>query len=109
MKPGTWATGIVISAIAISTCLAAQGQASEEQNAKHHRYKLVEIGTFGCPNSYFTFITQTLNRQGAAIGFADTSTGLNPPFCLVDCFATHAFEWRDGRVYRRGPNHSFHG
>jgi probable HAF family extracellular repeat protein len=101
MIPGTSTTRfamIVISALAISADLAAQDQPGPEQNAQHHQYKLIEIGTFGGPNSYFTFISKTQNKRGAATGFADTSTGLTPPFCLVDCFATHAFEWRDGVV-----------
>lgn len=89
-----------LTALAIPICVAAQESQSAVQRSEgqHHRYKLVDIGTFGGPNSYFTFITQTLNPHGSATGFADTSTALNPPFCLVDCFASHAFVWKDGVV-----------
>ena len=76
--------------------LVAQNNQVHNDGQKHHHYKLIDIGTFGGPNSYFTFVSQTLNRHGAATGSADTSEVLNPPFCLIDCFVTHAFEWKDG-------------
>src|ERR1700680_4280395 len=88
-------TGIIamtmFAALAIPVRLAAQ----EQKNELHH-YKLVELATFGGPNSYFTFVSQTLNKHGAATGSADTSAVLNPPFCLIDCFVTHTFEWKEG-------------
>jgi uncharacterized membrane protein len=83
----------------------AQLAAQESQEALpqgHIRYKLVRIETFGGPNSYFMFVSQTLNNTGIATGSADTPSTLSPPFCLNDCFATHAFEWKDGRVIDLG-------
>lgn len=75
-------------ALAIPMQLAAQ---------EHTRYKLIDLGTFGGPNSYFTAIDgRSLNNSGMATGTADTPAAVNPPFCLVDCFLNHAFLWRDG-------------
>jgi probable HAF family extracellular repeat protein len=90
---------ILGAAVATPFWLAAQEQrADQEQRKEHHRYKLIQIGTFGGPNSYFTFISKPLNTHGMAAGMADTPVAVNPPFCLVDCFLTHAFLWKDGVI-----------
>jgi probable HAF family extracellular repeat protein len=87
----------LFGAMTIPIRLAAQEQrTNQEQGKEHRRYKLIEIGTFGGPNSYFTFISRPLNSRGDAAGMADTGAAVNPPFCLVDCFLTHAFLWKDG-------------
>jgi probable HAF family extracellular repeat protein len=75
--------------------------AQEQQDHKeHHHYRLIELGTFGGPNSYFTFVSKTLNQHGLATGSADTSAAVNPPFCLLfpDCFVARTFLWKDGRM-----------
>lgn len=92
---------ILGAALATPFWLAAQEQqADQEQGKGHRRYKLIEIGTFGGPNSYFTFISRPLNKHGEAAGMADTAAAVNPPFCLLfpDCFLTHAFLWKDGAI-----------
>jgi probable HAF family extracellular repeat protein len=104
----------LLGLLAIPILLAAQDQEEKkEQNAQHHHYKLIDMGTFGGPSSYFNslFLTdaflfptvfyniaQVRNRRGTFVGFADTSTpDPYPAFCYVpDCFVTHAFEWKDG-------------
>jgi probable HAF family extracellular repeat protein len=88
---------IMIAALALPVWLSAQQQ-TEDRMQKYvpHHYKLIELGTFGGPNSYFTFSNRSLNRHGVASGFADTPTALNSPFCLIDCFVTHTFLWKDG-------------
>src|SRR5215472_15582167 len=85
---------------------------------KHHHYKLIDIGTFGGPSSYFDDLhltdnfsfntalynfSQVRNGKGILVGFADTPTpdpnSANPILCYVsvrDCFVTHAYEWRNG-------------
>jgi probable HAF family extracellular repeat protein len=87
-------TLILLCALAVPVGLAAE----DAHKPTHHHYKLIELGTFGGPNSYFTFITpgRSLNNHGAATGSADTSVALSSPFCLFDCFATHAFQWKEG-------------
>jgi probable HAF family extracellular repeat protein len=84
--------------------MAAQGQ---ETHFRH--YKLVDIGTFGGPESYLAgsnaangAVNQVLNNKGTVVGWADTST-LDPyaPFCSNpfpngDCFLVRAFQWQKG-------------
>src|SRR5262249_6666538 len=64
------------------------------------RYKLVDLGTLGGPQSYldpgsgndFGDFTRLLNNKGTAVGFADTA--LPDPFqnvCFSDCDVDHAF------------------
>jgi probable HAF family extracellular repeat protein len=80
----------LLAALAIPVRLAAQD---------HSRYKLIDLGTFGGPASYFSNgFDGILNHHGTAAGWADTS---NPdpyaPFCFnADCFASHAFQSQNG-------------
>src|ERR1700688_1002682 len=107
-KFSTWTTAIsLLAAVVIPVCLAAQEQ------AKHRHYKLIDMGTFGGPQSYFNSLNltdafgfgtvfynlaQVRNSQGVFVGFADTNTpDPYPAFCYVpDCFVTHAFRFRNG-------------
>ena len=67
--------------------------------AQHSRYKLIDLGTFGGPNSYFNFVgSRSLNNQGMATGGADTPTSVNPSFCLNDCFLAHTFLRQNGTL-----------
>jgi probable HAF family extracellular repeat protein len=71
--------------------------AAQEYPAKHHRYKLIDIGTFGGPNVFFNFNgypDALLGRDGTVTGGADTS--MVDPFCFNDCFVEHAFKWQEG-------------
>jgi probable HAF family extracellular repeat protein len=80
---------------------AMKGLADAQDLGKdvHRGYRLIELGTLGGPNGYFTFITgRSLNKRGLAIGSADTSVAVNPPFCLIDCYFLHAFLWKDGSL-----------
>jgi len=93
-----WSTAtILLGALAIPIQLAAQ----EQQHKKgHHRYKLVDVGTFGGPASYFqNGFDGILNNHGTAAGWADTSTqDPYPGFCFnpLNCFVSHAFAWQGG-------------
>jgi probable HAF family extracellular repeat protein len=71
-----------------------------QMSAQQPRYKLIDIGTFGGPQSYlnpgsgndFGDFTRELNSKGVAVGFADTD--MQDPFpniCFSDCFVAHAF------------------
>jgi len=74
---------------------------AQEQNAKHHHYKLVDLGTFGGPNSGVNFepFQNVINNSGTVVGGADTSSltpvagGFNP-IGNQDFFVSHAFVWR---------------
>jgi probable HAF family extracellular repeat protein len=90
----------VMAILAVPTRLAAQ--ATQEEEPKHHHYKVVEIGTFGGPNFYTNFSgaqDRLLNNRGTLVGGADTS--LADPYCFDlfpfgDCSAQHAFAWSGG-------------
>src|SRR5213080_5112028 len=62
------------AAITVITLLAALALPAPLA-AQHTRYKLIDIGTFGGPQS-FSFFGQarSLNNGGTLVGFADTST-----------------------------------
>jgi probable HAF family extracellular repeat protein len=86
--------------------LAAQEQMSAEHPAKHHHYKLVDIGTFGGPQGYVNpgsgnesgNYAMVLNNRGAVAGWAETSTpDPFPAFCFTDdCVVAHTFVWKNG-------------
>jgi len=69
-------------------------------SAQRPRYKLVDLGTFGGPESFVNFGSNldfgqhiaAVNRGGTVAGFADTSTSDPfPGFCFLDCFVAHTF------------------
>src|SRR5271170_1850286 len=82
------------------------GQQGQEEANLRLRYRLVDLGTLGGPNSYQPFgyegtglfLTEaSLNVAGTFAGWADTSAA-DPyaPNCFFDCFVDHAFQWKDG-------------
>src|ERR1039458_9303889 len=90
-----------ITAIALFTTLALPGYVAAQ--AKHHQYKVVDVGTLGGPNSYASWTFQILNNQGAFVAYANTSTPNPNPGCFIpfnapDCFVEHAVVLRDGAV-----------
>jgi probable HAF family extracellular repeat protein len=87
----------LFAALTIPVQLAAQ-----KQTTHFRHYKLIDIGTFGGPASYFTEPgvgrgELVLNSQGILAGKADTSipdphSGNCPPIC----FDTKVFRWKRG-------------
>jgi probable HAF family extracellular repeat protein len=79
----------------------AQEQQSEQEH-KHHRYKLVDIGTLGGPISYGSADGnggRLLNNAGVVSSYADTTVPdpNAPDFCFdPDCLVAHAYRWRNG-------------
>ena len=91
----------LFAALAIPLGLTAQDDAAQHKKAPHHHYKLIDIGTFGGPASYFTNgFDGILNNQGTAAGWTDTSMpDPYPPFCFNgDCYESHAFQSQNGIV-----------
>ena len=90
----------LLGVLAVPVQLAAQ----EKQDHPHqyHHYKLIDMGTFGGPQSYSAYPDSTseadVNSQGALTGWADTKTpDPFPNFCFdEDCFVAHAFQWQNG-------------
>src|SRR5712692_3092591 len=91
------ALALLFAALALPARLAAQH--NQDPNPKLHHYKLIDIGTFGGPQSSVTGEgnggSRVLNNHGTLTGYADTSTpDPFPDFCFnEDCFVTHAFQW----------------
>ena len=73
----------------------------EQKTAKHHQYRLIDIGTPGGPASYYSADgvgSQILNNRGVVAGYGDTSM-LDPysPNCFdPDCYLGHAFRSTNG-------------
>jgi probable HAF family extracellular repeat protein len=89
------------AALALPLHLAAQG--NQGPQPQHHHFQLIDLGTFGGPNT--NFVTQgvgaqVLNNRGVVTGSADTSIpDPNAPSCLSpDCFISHAFKWQRGSL-----------
>jgi hypothetical protein len=103
----------LFAALAIPASLAAQDNRKPGNKDRHHHYKLIDLGTFGGPSSYFNSLhltdvfgfgtvfynlAQISSPQGVFVGFADTSTpDPYPAFCYTpDCFVAHAFQLHEG-------------
>ena len=91
---------VLVAALASPVGLAAQ---------QHHHYKLIDIGTFGGPQSYIygsfdNIPFQGLNNAGAVAGWAYTASTdpfaavncFNPPASNGSCYTSRAFVWQPG-------------
>jgi hypothetical protein len=111
-KTYTWIIAITsLTALAMPLGLAAQSNKN-----LHHHYKLIDMGTFGGPESYINGFEYggplyNLNSAGTLAGWADTSlpdpyrnsTNAYGNFCFNgDCYASHAFVTRGGFVVDLG-------
>jgi probable HAF family extracellular repeat protein len=102
MKSKKWTSIVVMSllyALAMPVGMAAQDNPSQDHKSKHHQYKLVDIGTFGGPNSFVptSFLNEAgvrvISDQGTVAGVGDTSAA--DPLCYFDdCFYPNAFQWQ---------------
>ncbi len=98
----------LFAALTLPVRLAAQG---------HIRYKVIDVGTLGGPNSsppasFFAggvgIATESLSSAGTFAGQAETSTP-DPfaPNCFnPDCLVSHAIQWRHGVFRDLGALHS---
>jgi probable HAF family extracellular repeat protein len=86
-------TTMTLFTVVVAVRLTAQPRPQSEKK-DHPRYKLVDLGTFGGPNSGNNGESIVMNSEGDVTGSADTSTP--DPFCFSDCFVSHAYRWRDG-------------
>jgi probable HAF family extracellular repeat protein len=89
--------------LAIPLRLAAQKH--EEEKKQNHRYRLVDISTFGGPESFINGSVNggpDISKRGTVVGGAATS--IPSPPTSVECggldgtvpFVFHAFKWQDG-------------
>src|SRR5215469_17931965 len=100
---------IVLTTLAVSV-MAAQEQGAEPQHEKVHlRYRFVDLGTFGGPESYVNAAfalgsPNQINNRGTVVGAAATTVPTPPnkqicggPDGLVP-FVFHAFAWQKGEL-----------
>ena len=90
----------LFATLAIPVRPAAQDK--QDQHNMHHHYTLIDMGTFGGPNSYLESFPpeNIINLRGATAGFADTLVP-DPyaPNCAVsECLVVHAFVWKQGAL-----------
>ena len=107
MNSKTWTRLIALTlfaAVAIPVQLSAQGKQGHHW---HHHYQLVDIGTFGGPdssNAWSGVGNKAMNSGGAVIGEAAMSA--SDSYCLVDCYLNDAFQWQNGVMTNL---HGLHG
>lgn len=73
-------------------------------HAQQIRYRLIDLGTFGGPESKVnsgddgSFSVSVLNNRGLFAGWAETpQADPFPAFCFSDdCYVAHAFQWQSG-------------
>jgi hypothetical protein len=67
----------LITLLAIPVGLPAQG--NPDRNNQHHHYTLIDMGTFGGPNSSQTSGGPgALNQRGVTVGWSATSVSTSP-------------------------------
>jgi uncharacterized membrane protein len=99
-KERTGIVALTLLVVATPISLAAQDNVKQGHPHQYHHYQIVDVGTFGGPQSYMFlpggFRGGFLNNQGTLTGSADTLAV--DPYCFwsPDCFATHAFQLQNG-------------
>ena len=88
--------GATLTALQFVPLLAAPASAAGHTGTES-RYILTDLGTAGGPNSYVEYVSNPVNSSGMVTGIADTPFA-DPfdPFCILDCFVVHAFQWQRG-------------
>src|SRR5579863_3547549 len=101
MNFATWTRIVTLTssiALVVPVQLAAQG--NQPSLHQYHHYQVVDVGTFGGPNSsYLQGFPEgrMLNNGGAVVGASDTSTP--DPLCVgfdFDCYVAYGFKWQNG-------------
>lgn len=99
-----------------SVLLLAFGRVSIAQQlrstngAKHHRYRFVDLGTFGGPDSIIPFAQHILTEHGTVAGIAETDVPdpFAPNCSSPNCKVQSGFQWRNG-VITKLPGLSLYG
>jgi probable HAF family extracellular repeat protein len=95
----------LLATISLSLELTAQVRASDHHRATHHKYKLIDLGSFGGPASYLpNGYDGILSNEGILSGWSNTATPdpYSPLCASPSCFVTHAFERRNGTLIDLG-------
>ena len=101
MNSRTWVGIIATTVFALATVVSLAGQGNQTSAHQYHHYQLVDVGTFGGPQSFLNLpglpAPGVLNNRGQIAGTADTSA--IDPVCqnhFPDCYASHGFIWKNG-------------
>ena len=91
-----------LAALAMPRMSPAQNNSTQNHNAKHHHYKLIQMGTFGGPTSSLDLpggppnvpFNRVINSAGAVLGSSDTL--IPDPFGFDGPLVNYAFRFQDG-------------
>lgn len=106
-------TAVAATIALVITIAISPGQlTAQESKPEHARYRLIDLGTLGGPNSAFQGFAQVVTNNQVAVGGADTAALYPPNACFnpisgsSSCFIEHAFEWENGTLTDLGalPN-----
>ena len=97
-RPCIWmSVACLAAALTMTTQLSAQNNAPN--NNQQPRYRVVDLGTFGGPNSIVPTgppLFKVLNNQGTVVGAADTSIPDPYPYCFLFCYISYPAKWQNG-------------
>jgi len=100
MKPFRIAGVVLAGLFAASSVLLAQ-ETPVVEKPHHSRYKFIDLGTLGGPDSIVPFGEPVLNSRGSFVANSDTATP-DPfaPICFYspNCFVNRAFKWEAGVI-----------
>jgi probable HAF family extracellular repeat protein len=97
----------LLTTLAVTVEMSAQDRGHRE-GAKHHRYKVVDLGTFGGPGSSVNCCDHQITSRGVVVGSADTADANPNPGCFngplggTDCNVNQAFLWQKGTLTNLG-------
>src|ERR1700751_3094482 len=90
--------------------LLIANEAPSGARAKHHKYKFIDLGTLGGPDSIIPFGQRILTEHGTVVGIAETD--IPDPFApncsSPNCKVQSGFQWRKG-VITKLPGLSLYG
>lgn len=71
-----------------------------QSRAKHHKYKFIDLGTFGGPDSIIPFVQHVLTSDGTVVGIAETDIAdpFAPNCASPNCKVQNAFRWHEGTL-----------
>lgn len=90
--------------LAFLMCWTASGQeafVAQQNTPKHHRYRVIEIPSFGGPNSIYNVFSRIGRNDGTFVGAANTADADRfAPDCFDQetCFVQHAWMWSRGSL-----------
>ena len=96
-------TALILLAVTATSSSMFGQESSGQHQQKTRRYKFLDIGTLGGQASYGSASgvgSVNLNNQGEIGAYADIDVhDPNAPNCFnLDCFLSHTFRWKHGRI-----------